>query len=217
MSSALDLDRITLAVGERPPLFRCFSLTVPPGQIVTLIGPSGSGKSSLLSYLTGTLDPAFRASGRVRVGGVDVTDLPPERRRIGILFQDDLLFPHMTVGENLGYALPSSLAGARRRRARIAEALADAQLSGFEDRDPATLSGGQRARVAVMRALLADPRVLLLDEPFARLDRTLREQFRSFVFDHARAAVLPVLLVSHDPADADAAQGPVIALAGPGP
>ncbi len=217
MTSALELDCITLAVGDRPPLFRCFRLTVLPGQIVTLIGPSGSGKSSLLSHLTGTLDPAFQVSGRVRVGGVDVTDLPPEQRRIGILFQDDLLFPHMTVGENLAYALPPSLKGAARRRERIAEALADAQLSGFENRDPATLSGGQRARVAVLRALLADPRALLLDEPFARLDQTLREQFRSFVFDHARAASLPVLLVSHDPADADAAQGPVIALADPAP
>jgi putative thiamine transport system ATP-binding protein len=212
VSAGLELDRITLGLAGRPPLIAGLSVTVPPGGITTLIGPSGSGKSSLLSYLTGTLDPAFRASGRVKVDGSDVTELPPERRRVGILFQDDLLFPHMTVGENLAYALPRALAGRRQRRARVAAALAEAQLAGFEDRDPATLSGGQRARVAVLRALLAEPRALLLDEPFARLDQTLRAQFRAFVFGHARARRLPVLMVSHDPADAEAAEGPVIAL-----
>ena len=211
MSQGLALEAVTLSVGERV-LIAALSLCVQPGEIVTVIGPSGSGKSSLLSFLTGTLDPAFRAMGRVRIDGVDVADLPPERRRIGILFQDDLLFPHMTVGENLAYALPPAVAGRQRRRARIAEALAEAQLSGFEDRRPDTLSGGQRARVAVLRALLAGPKALLLDEPFARLDQALRTQFRAFVFDHARARALPVLMVSHDPADAEAADGPVIVL-----
>jgi putative thiamine transport system ATP-binding protein len=215
VSQGLVLEAVTLSVGGRT-LIAGLSLRVEPGEIVTLIGPSGSGKSSLLSFLTGTLDPAFTAAGRVRVGDVDVTDLPPERRRIGILFQDDLLFPHMTVGENLAYALPHAVAGRQRRRARIAEALAEAQLSGFEDRRPDTLSGGQRARVAVLRALLAEPKALLLDEPFGRLDRALRTQFRAFVFDHARARALPVLMVSHDPADAEAADGPVIALGSEG-
>jgi putative thiamine transport system ATP-binding protein len=212
MSQGLQLDCVSLSIGDRPPLIRGLSLSVAPGEIVTLIGPSGSGKSSLLSFLTGTLDPAFRASGHVRLDGVDVTALPPERRRIGILFQDDLLFPHMTVGENLAYALPPAVSGRMRRREQIAAALAEAHLPGFEDRNPATLSGGQRARIAVLRALLAEPRALLLDEPFARLDQTLRAQFRAFVFDHARARALPVLMVSHDPADAHAAEGAVIAL-----
>ncbi len=215
MTAGLELDCITLGVGSQPPLFQCLTLSVRPAEIVTLIGPSGSGKSSLLSFLTGTLDPAFRASGRVRIDGADVTGLPPERRRLGILFQDDLLFPHMTVGENLAYALPPSAARRQQRRKRISGALAEAQLSGFENRQPATLSGGQRARVAVLRALLAEPRGLLLDEPFARLDQALRAQFRTFVFDHARARALPVLMVSHDPADAEAATGPVVALGAP--
>jgi putative thiamine transport system ATP-binding protein len=212
MSAGLELERVTLAVAGRAPLIAGLSVVVRPAEIVTLIGPSGSGKSSLLSFLTGTLDLAFEASGRIRLDGKDVTDLPPERRRIGILFQDDLLFPHMTVGENLSYALPPSVLGRRLRRERILAALAEAQLLGFEDRDPTTLSGGQRARVAVLRALLAEPKALLLDEPFARLDQALRAQFRSFVFEHARARGLPVLMVSHDPADAEAAEGQIIAL-----
>ena len=213
MSSGLVLDAVTLGLPGRPPLFRELSLQTGPGEIVTLIGPSGSGKSSLLAYLTGTLDPIFIASGQIRVDGRDVSQLPPERRRIGILFQDDLLFPHLTVGENLAYALPASVSGRRQRRERIAAALAEGQLTGFEDRDPSTLSGGQRARVAVLRALLAEPKALLLDEPFARLDQALRSQFRTFVFEHARAQALPMLMVSHDPADAVAAEGPVVELA----
>jgi putative thiamine transport system ATP-binding protein len=217
VTARLELDCVSLGLPGRPPLIRCLTLAVSSGEIVTLIGPSGSGKSSLLSFLTGTLDPAFVAAGRVRIDGVDVTDLPPERRRIGILFQDDLLFPHLTVGENLAYALPSSVRGRERRRERIAAALSEAQLSGFEDRDPATLSGGQRARIAVLRALLAEPRALLLDEPFARLDQALRAQFRAFVFGHARARALPVLMVSHDPEDAAAAGGAVVALGSAAP
>lgn len=210
MKPGLILDRVSLGLAGREPLIRDLSLAAAPGEIVTLMGPSGSGKSSLLAWLTGTLGTAFRAEGRAWVDGAEVTRLPPERRRIGILFQDDLLFPHMTVAENLAYALPRAVSDRRARRERIAEALAEAQLSGFEDRDPATLSGGQRARVSVLRTLLAEPKALLLDEPFSRLDQSLRSQFRSFVFDHARARALPVLLVSHDPADADAAGGVVI-------
>ena len=214
MNAGLVLENVTLRLPGRAPLFEGLSLETGPGEIVTLIGPSGSGKSSLLAYLTGTLDPVFLASGRIWIDGRDVSGLPPERRHIGILFQDDLLFPHLTVGENLAYALPASVCGRKQRRARIAAALAEAQLSSFENRDPSTLSGGQRARIAVLRALLAEPRALLLDEPFARLDQALRSQFRGFVFEHARAQALPMLMVSHDPADALAAEGPVVQLCG---
>jgi putative thiamine transport system ATP-binding protein len=179
--------------------------------VTTLMGPSGCGKSSLLSYLCGTLEPAFEASGRVRLDGVAIDALPPEQRRLGILFQDDLLFPHLSVGENLAFALPPTVRGRRERRARVEAALEEAELPGFAERDPATLSGGQRARVALMRTLLARPRALLLDEPFSRLDHELRERVRRFVFDHARRAGLPTLLVTHDPADAEAAGGAVVA------
>jgi len=205
----LEISGLDLSVGGRT-LLRDFRLTVAPGEVTTVMGPSGCGKSSLLSYLCGTLEPAFQASGRVRLDGVAIEGLPPERRRIGILFQDDLLFPHLSVGENLAFALPSGVRGRRERWARVEAALREADLAGFAGRDPATLSGGQRARVALMRTLLAEPRALLLDEPFGKLDRHLRERVRRFVLDHARQADLPTLLVTHDAADAETAGGAVV-------
>jgi putative thiamine transport system ATP-binding protein len=211
--NALELDHVTVAIGGRT-LVDALDLVVPAGGAATVMGPSGCGKSSLLAYLAGTLPPPFRASGVVRVDGTDVVALPPERRRIGILFQDDLLLPHLSVGGNLAFALPPSVAGRAARRATVERALAEADLAGFAERDPATLSGGQRARVAVMRTLLAAPRALLLDEPFNKLDAQLREDFRRFVFEHARERALPVLLVTHDGADADAAGGVVVQLGG---
>jgi putative thiamine transport system ATP-binding protein len=185
---------------------------VPPGGALTVMGPSGSGKSTLLAAVIGAPPPGFTVTGRVLVDGRDVSALPVEARRIGILFQDDLLFPHLSVGGNLAFALPAALRGRAARRAAVAAALEEAELPGFADRDPATLSGGQRARVALLRALLAEPRALLLDEPFSRLDAGLRARFRAFVFARAAARRLPVLLVTHDPADAEAAGGAVVRL-----
>jgi putative thiamine transport system ATP-binding protein len=207
---SLMLKDVVLAVEGRL-LLGPLSVGVPPGAVVTLMGPSGCGKSTLLAYICGTLDPAFTASGDVTLNGRALKTLPVEKRRVGILFQDDLLFPHMSVGENLGFGLPSTVKGGG-RQAAIAAALREADLEGFADRDPATLSGGQRARVSLMRVLLSGPAALLLDEPFARLDVALRQQIRAFVFSHARASGLPVLLVTHDEADAVAAGGPVISL-----
>lgn len=211
MSKGLELDAVTLAIGTQV-LIRDLSLTVSPREIVTVMGPSGSGKSSLLAFIGGFLDPAFTARGGLRLDGVDITVLPPHRRRIGILFQDALLFPHLSVGANLRFGLPPGGSKAE-REAQIEAALREAELEGFADRDPATLSGGQRARVALMRTLLSRPAALLLDEPFTKLDADLRERFRQFVFAHASERDLPVLLVTHDAADANAARGPVIRLA----
>ena len=142
-------------------------------------------------------------------------ELPAEARKVGLLFQDALLFPHMSVGGNLAFALPHDpMMNAALRKARIEEPLAEAGLSGMADRDPATLSGGQQSRVALMRVLLARPSALLLDEPFSKLDSELRQQIRDFVFAEAKSLQLPVLLVTHDPADAAAAGGRVIELTG---
>jgi len=211
----LELRDVTLELAGRP-VIAGLSLAVAASDLVTVMGPSGSGKSSLLAFICGTLDPAFRCTGSLHLDGTEITGLPPERRRVGILFQDDLLFPHLSVAENLAFGLPASLTGRRARMARIEQALAEADLAEFGARDPATLSGGQRARVALLRTLLSEPKALLLDEPFAKLDIALRDRFRRFVFDHARAQGLPTLLVTHDPADAEAAAGPVVELAAAG-
>ncbi len=208
-ANALHLKAVRIALHGRV-LVEPLHASIEPGECLTLMGPSGCGKSTLLNFLAGTLDPVFEASGQVLIGSAAVTALPPERRRFGILFQDDLLFPHLSVGGNLAFALPADVRPRALRRGRIAAALAEADLPGFEDRDPATLSGGQRARVALMRTLLAAPRALLLDEPFNKLDAQLRDDFRDFVFAHARAFGLPTLMVTHDEADARAAGGRIL-------
>jgi len=212
----LELRGVGLRLGGRP-LVAPLDLVVAAGEIATVMGPSGCGKSSLLAFICGTLDAAFTPQGQVRLDGGDVGALPPERRRIGILFQDDLLFPHLSVAENLAFGLPAQLRDRVARRARVKAALAEAGLADFGARDPATLSGGQRARIALMRTLLAEPRALLLDEPFSKLDVALRGRIRGFVFDHARANALPTLLVTHDPDDAAATGGPVIEIGAPEP
>ncbi|EKE43786.1 ABC transporter, ATPase subunit [Oceaniovalibus guishaninsula JLT2003] len=187
---------------------------VAPGEVLTVMGPSGIGKSTLLAAITGTLAPGFAASGRIVLNDRDVTALPAHLRRIGILFQDDLLFPHLDVAGNLGFGLAPG--GTRKdRRRQIDAALAEVGLTGFGGRDPATLSGGQRARVALMRTLLSQPEALLLDEAFSRLDAARRDRTRRMVFDTARLRGLPVLMVTHDPDDAAAAGGAVATLGNP--
>lgn len=194
------------------PLFPSLSLTVAPGSVTTIVGPSGIGKSTLMEFIGGHLPRGFRAAGTVILDGRDVTRLPAEARRIGILFQDAALFPHLSVGDNLAFGLAAHVRGHAARAAAVANALDQAGLPGFAARDPATLSGGQRARVALMRTLLAEPCALLLDEPFAKLDPALRQDVRGFVFDHVRDRDIPVLMVTHDAADAEAAGGPVVSL-----
>ena len=210
-AGSLELDHVTLALAGVP-LIAALNLTVAAGTVATVMGPSGCGKSSLLAYLCGTLASDFTATGSVRIDGVAVDGLPPEARHIGILFQDDLLFPHLSVGDNLAFGLAPQIRGRAARRERIEAALAEADLAGMAERDPDTLSGGQRARIAVMRTLLSEPHALLLDEPFSRLDAALRERFRSFVFEHAQARGIPTLLVTHDPDDAASAGGPIVRL-----
>ncbi len=190
------------------------SQSVAPGEVLTVMGPSGSGKSSLLAYIGGFLAPAFEASGCVLSGDTDLTSLPAEDRHAGVLFQDPLLFPHMSVASNVAFAVPQSIHAKAERRSIAARALAGVDLDGFGERDPDTLSGGQKARVALARVLVSEPRALLLDEPFSKLDADLRAQMRALVFAKAREGGLPVLLVTHDEADAAAAGGPIVRVGG---
>ncbi|NIC36398.1 ATP-binding cassette domain-containing protein [Halomonas desiderata] len=203
----LVLDDVRIALEDNPLLE--LDAKIGPGEVFTVMGPSGSGKSTLLAYLAGFLAPAFQASGRVLLDDSDITRLPAERRGIGLLFQDPLLFPHLSVAGNLRFGMPRALPD---KAARVETALAQVGLAGFGPRDPATLSGGQKARVALMRLLLSEPRAVLLDEPFSKLDRQLRHDMRRLVFGRLREAGLPSLLVTHDREDAEDAGGRVIEL-----
>ncbi|MCW4150124.1 MULTISPECIES: ATP-binding cassette domain-containing protein [Halomonadaceae] len=183
--------------------------TIAPGEVLTVMGPSGSGKSTLLAYLAGFISPAFKAQGQIFLADTRLDTLPAEKRGLGLLFQDPLLFPHLSVGGNLHFGIPQHTAN---KQPKVAQALHQVGLAGYEERDPATLSGGQQARVALMRLLLSQPHAVLLDEPFSKLDMALRQEMRSLVFRQLRDAGLPALLVTHDHADADAAGGPIIEL-----
>ncbi|MEE9321118.1 MAG: ATP-binding cassette domain-containing protein [Granulosicoccus sp.] len=194
---ALRVKNLNISVAHQPPMVSDLNFDIEAGDVLALMGASGSGKSSVLGWLTGTLNPYVRADGQAWLGDVRVDALPTERRRLGLMLQQDYLFPHMSVGDNLRFGLRD---GTRQNRtARILEILDSAGLQGMENRDPATLSGGQRARVSLLRTLLSDPCALLLDEPFSRLDTARREQIRQFTWHSARK--LPVLLVTHDVAD----------------
>jgi putative thiamine transport system ATP-binding protein len=196
MSLDIKLNHLSTASAT---LLRDLHLQVPSGVIHTVMGASGSGKSSLLAAVCGTLPEGVTFDGKISLNGARIDPLPTERRQVGILFQDDLLFAHMTVRENLLFAVP---AGPRASRANaVMQGLQDLELLPLADADPATLSGGQRARVALMRALLAQPKALLLDEPFSKLDAALRERTRRFVFDLVRKRQIPVLMVTHDLGD----------------
>ncbi|MDI5985935.1 ATP-binding cassette domain-containing protein [Halomonas sp. M4R5S39] len=203
----LALEEIRITLGEVTLLE--LDAAVGPGEVLTVMGPSGSGKSTLLAFVAGFLAPAFQATGRVRLDGRDITRLPAERRGIGLLFQDPLLFPHLSVAGNLRFGMPRATPD---KSARVEAALGEIGLAGFGDRDPATLSGGQQARVALMRLLLSAPCAVLLDEPFAKLDTHLRHEMRQLVFSRLHEAGLPSLLVTHDREDAEDAGGSLIEL-----
>ena len=185
-------------------LFKPITLNVEPSSIVTVMGPSGCGKSTLLNAITGSLAQSFQLNGEIRLNGEILNNKPIEDRHVGILFQDDLLFPHLDVFGNLAFGIPQAVKTVDKKQL-IESALERAGLSGFEHRDIATLSGGQKARISLLRCLLSKPSAILLDEPFSKLDTTLRASFREFVFEQVTSMNIPALLVTHD--IEDCAQG----------
>lgn len=209
---SLILENISISLKRGKKLIDGLSINVAKGEIFTVMGPSGTGKSTLLDAVGGNLSKNFDLKGKVMLNNKDLLLLPPEKRNIGVLYQDAILFPHLSVGENLAFGLKDKKQGRVMRRAEINEALWQAGLDGFYDRDPATLSGGQRSRAALMRTLLSEPEALLLDEPFSKLDLDMREEIRSFVFSSIYKRDIPALMVTHDPSDAAAAKGSTISV-----
>lgn len=209
---SLHLNDLSITPAGAKPLFPPLSLHIHPGKIATLMGPSGSGKTSVLNVIGGHLDRNFAVAGEIFLNGQNILAMPADARRIGLMFQDSVLFPHLSVGDNLAFGLSASVKPRAARREMVEQALDQAGLGGLYSRDPATLSGGQKARAALMRALLADPAALLLDEPFSKLDTGLRHEIRAFTFSQITARNIPALMVTHDPGDAEAAGGQILHL-----
>ncbi|EHH3079382.1 ATP-binding cassette domain-containing protein [Vibrio vulnificus] len=178
-------------------LFSDINLTIDAGEIVSLMGPSGCGKSTLLSLIAGHLSDEFKYSGTLSLNQRDLAPLAPHQRQVGILFQDDMLFPHLNIWQNLAFALPNDIKGTERRTQAI-NALDKIALSELADSYPEQISGGQRARISLIRMLLAKPQMALLDEPFSKLDKELRVQFRDWVISQLQQANIPALMVTHD-------------------
>ncbi|WLP93393.1 ATP-binding cassette domain-containing protein [Psychrobacter sp. M13] len=217
MQSALQIKNLTLYLQDKQLL--SLNEQVNGGEILTIMGPSGSGKSSLLNWLTGTLTSSFSARGEIILDGQSINHLPTHRRHIGVLYQDALLFSHLSVAGNIAFAMPKAnkengkKINKKQRLEKIDEALTQLGLAGMGDRHPDTLSGGQQARVALLRLLLSEPKAILLDEPFSKLDTQLRVETRQLVFEQIRERNLPAIMVTHDHSDAEATQGKVIQVA----
>ena len=175
------------------------TLEIAAGELVALLGPSGCGKTTLLRIIAGFI---AQTSGKVVVGGKRIDELPPNRRNIGIVFQNYALFPHMTVGENVGYGLAARGTDASATKKRTAEMLELVQLGHLSGRLTKQLSGGQQQRVALARALAIEPRVLLLDEPFSALDKSLRLDMQIEIKRIQRAAGTTAIIVTHDQEEA---------------
>ena len=209
MVSGLDVEDLRIDY-DGVTLLDHVNLSVAPGEVVALLGASGSGKSSLLRCIAGVQSPE---RGRILWDGEDITRTPAHLRRIGLVFQDPLLFPHRDVSGNVVFGMEQRKAQVDERRMRTRELLALVGLSGFEQRDVATLSGGEAQRVALARALAPGPRLLLLDEPFGALDRDLRDRLAVDVRDLLHAQGMPAVHVTHDRTEADLVADRVVTLA----
>ncbi|WP_334048010.1 ATP-binding cassette domain-containing protein [Alteromonas gracilis] len=207
----LSLENIVIYRDKKPLLQ--LSAEVAKGEVLTVMGPSGAGKSTLLQAVAGQLKAPFSIAGQIKINGVVINDMDAHLRKVGIMFQDALLFEHMTVGENIAFAMPADRQKNKQMKCdAIIELLAAVDLDGIADRAVNTLSGGQQARVSLIRTLASQPDVVLLDEPFSKLDVALRGQIRSWTFSQLKARKIPAVLVTHDKDDALDAGGDIIEL-----
>ncbi|RXJ74082.1 ABC transporter ATP-binding protein [Veronia nyctiphanis] len=188
---------------DRLTLLENFSFTVENGDVLSVMGPSGCGKSTLLSAIAGHLAPEFTCQGEIHINSKNVVSLSAEKRHIGILFQEDLLFPHLNVWQNLAFGLSSALS-AKEKKQKAMATLSEINLSEIAEKMPDQISGGQRARISLMRTLLSAPSALLLDEPFSKLDKPLRRAFREFVFNQIAQRQIAAVMVTHDEDDVPA-------------
>ncbi|RKX99958.1 MAG: ABC transporter ATP-binding protein, partial [Spirochaetes bacterium] len=182
-----------------PEFFMDISLEVKKGELLTLLGPSGCGKTTTLNLIAGFLNPD---TGQIILNGEDITNLPPHKRKIGIVFQDYALFPHMNVYKNIAFGLKMSGIDEKRIRKRVEELLRLTKLESYEKRSVTTLSGGEQQRVALARALAPNPELLLLDEPLSALDAKLRKELRGEVRRIIKEIDLTTIYVTHDQEEA---------------
>ena len=198
----LELKNITLKWNSptEKTLIKNLSIKIENSEILCVFGESGVGKSSLINVISGVNEENLNIEGEIKLNGIKLNNIATEKRKIGLLHKDGTLFPHLTVEQNLLFGMNKSL-NKKEKKSLILNYLDKANMSGFQDRYPNTLSGGQKARIACLRAILSEPNALLLDEPFSSLDPSQRNSFREFVVKQVKRANIPCLLVTHDEGD----------------
>lgn len=197
--NTLELKKICKSFGQENAVLTGIDLVVPQGEFLTLLGPSGCGKTTTLRIIAGLESPD---QGEVFLNGENVTNYPPNKRNVNTVFQNYALFPHMTVGDNVGYGLKLQKVPKHEIRKRVSEMLELVQLSGFEKRRPDQLSGGQKQRVAIARALINNPQILLLDEPLGALDLQLRRAMQHELKHLQKKLGITFIYITHDQEEA---------------
>lgn len=185
---------------KEKPFIKNLNLKINNGNILCVFGKSGVGKSTLINVIAGTTEDNLLFEGEIILNGKILNNIAIEKRKIGLLLQDGALFPHLTVEQNIFFGMNRKLKSKEKLNV-INENLKNANMEGFQNRYPHTLSGGQKARIACLRAILSEPKALLLDEPFSSLDPEHRNAFRKFVIDKVKESKIPCLLVTHDETD----------------